>query len=358
MAEIIQTNGRARKLLRTLVELYIACGEPVSSAALSNAIEIDGERVPPSTIRLELNRLEASGYLTKPHASGGRIPTSRAYREYADSLEPGLPDLEFSRKVFEACRALAGELRRLLEYAGEVLAIESGCLSFITSPSLADSKISRFKLDPIESQILLIRLEMETGRYYHHLVKLPLSVQNFRLDALTEILTNRLAGRRLMDISEAELVVLVNKAAELGRGYDIFIHPLHDLITDARLGEDPITVMHGAAGLLEASGDDPQTLARAVAFLDDRSKIEKTIGAVSKPEGASVVIGGDNGGDSTLDGLALIVASYHLHIRAKGRLGILGPLRMPYAKHLSLVLTVSDQISRVLISKELSPRFS
>jgi len=352
-------SDRARSILVTLVGLYIGTAEPVSSSALSDALMAQsGEHVPPSTIRLELARLEEQGYLTKPHSSGGRIPTATAYRVYVDSLSPAPPDAEFSRRVLEACRALSGELRRLLDYAGEVLAEESGCLGFVTSPSLADARIANFKLDPIEAEVLLLRLELESGRSYHHLVKLPIPVQNFRLEALAELLTERLSGRRLADVSEAELGALVNHAAQWGRMYDLFIHPLHDLITDARLGEGPITVLHGAAGLLKASGENPDALARAVAFLDDRSNIERTLATVPSPEGVKVVIGGDlpTMSEPALDGLALVVASYHLHARARGRLGVLGPLRMPYPRQLALVRSVSDLVSSVLISRELTFR--
>jgi len=353
-------NDRAHRLLISLVGLYIDSGVPVGSESLSKSLADQGETVPPSTVRLELNRLEQEGFLTKQHRSGGRIPTETAYRAYVDSIAPGITDAELMRRRFDAVRALSGELRRLLEYAGEVLAEESGCLGFATSPSLADARITRFKIDPIEAETLLLRLELASGRSYHHLVKLPVHVRSFRLDALTSLLTDRLSGRTLGDVTESELFAIVNHATEWGKGYDLFIHPLHDLITDARLGEAPITVLHGTAGLLKASGDDPETLARAVEFLDDRRNIERTLGKVPKREGVSVIIGGSGGDeiDPLLEGLSLVVASYHLHSRSRGRLGVLGPIRMPYGRQMALVNSMSDLLSKVLISRELSPRFS
>jgi heat-inducible transcriptional repressor len=362
-----KNTDRAHDLLLTLVGLYIDSGEPVSSATLSDAWETSTkERIPASTVRLDLGRLEREGYLVKPHPSGGRIPTVRAYKAYIDSLDTsgqparlGTPETRLSREVEEACRALSGELRRLLDYAGELLAEESGFLGFVTSPSLADGKIASLNLDPIESDILLLRLTLASGRHYYHLIRLPVPARSFKLEALAQLLTERLSGRSLADISEEEIAALVRHAAQWGRGYDLFVHPLHDLITDARLGENPITVLHGAAGLLKASGEDPETLARAIAFLDDRTNIERTLSAVTKSEGVGVLIGGegDRKLDPILDGLAVVVASYHVHARARGNLGILGPLRMKYPRQLALVKSVSDLISRVLISRELSPRF-
>ena len=352
-------SDRGLRLLATLAELFIETGEPVSSGALSGALDATGEHIPPSTVRLELGRLESEGFLTKPHASGGRIPTARAYRTYVDMLD--LPEIvsKLPKDVQDACNALSGELGRLLDYAGEVLAKESGCLGFVTSPSLADAKIVGFKLDPLEEEMLLLRLELASGRSYHHLARLPVAARTFRLEALAEVLTDRFKGRKLGEVSETEIAEIVHRAAEWGKGYDLFAHPLHYLITDARLGEGPRTVLHGAAGLLKASGDDAEALARAVEFLENRRKLEKTLGRVPKPEEIRVLIGGDSASadDPNLDGFSLVVASYHHHARARGRLGILGPIRMPYPRHLALVRSVSDLVSRVLISRELSPRF-
>jgi len=182
-------------------------------------------------------------------------------------------------------------------------------------------------------------------------------VRSLRPDTLSAFLTERLGKRKLGEVSEAELAALINHAAEREKSYALFIHPLHDLITDAKLGEGPHTVLRGAPGLLIAAGDDSDILARAVAFLENRKKIEKTLDNVAGNDEIRVLIGGDGASamDPMLDGFALVVSGYHVHARARGRLGILGPMRMPYGRHLGLVKSLSDLISRVLISRELSP---
>jgi transcriptional regulator of heat shock response len=188
------------------------------------------------------------------------------------------------------------------------------------------------------------------------------SIQNLRLPDLAEFLSERTSGRKLGDVTESEIEALVKHLAEWGRGYDTLVHPLHDLIMDARLGESPRTIMYGAAGLLKASGDNADSLARAVELLDNRTSFEKTLGQVPGDEKVRVYIGGrefipENRGDalleSILEGFALVVGTYHLHSRSAGQLGIVGPLRTPYEHHLGLVRSVADTISRTLIAREL-----
>lgn len=70
-------NERAQILLRTLVERYIADGQPVGSKTLAHSA---GLEVSPATIRNVMAELEDLGFIASPHTSAGRIPTSRGYR--------------------------------------------------------------------------------------------------------------------------------------------------------------------------------------------------------------------------------------------------------------------------------------
>ncbi len=76
-------DTRARILLKTLVERYIAEGQPVGSRALSRYSGLD---LSPATIRNVMADLEELGFIASPHTSAGRIPTPRGYRLFVDSL--------------------------------------------------------------------------------------------------------------------------------------------------------------------------------------------------------------------------------------------------------------------------------
>src|SRR5205823_386124 len=76
-------DTRAQHLLKLLVERYIAEGQPVGSRALSRQPGLD---LSPATIRNVMADLEELGYITSPHTSAGRVPTSRGYRFFVDSL--------------------------------------------------------------------------------------------------------------------------------------------------------------------------------------------------------------------------------------------------------------------------------
>src|SRR6476646_8114443 len=76
-------DQRARHLLKTLVERYIADGQPVGSRALSRQSGID---LSPATIRNVMADLEEMGFVASPHTSARRVPTPKGSRFFLASL--------------------------------------------------------------------------------------------------------------------------------------------------------------------------------------------------------------------------------------------------------------------------------
>jgi len=80
---ISMLDKRAQILLKTLIERYIAEGQPIGSRTLS---KYSGLAFSPATIRNTMSDLEDKGFLFHPHTSAGRIPTDRAYRVYVNEI--------------------------------------------------------------------------------------------------------------------------------------------------------------------------------------------------------------------------------------------------------------------------------
>ena len=79
----MELGDRKKKILRAIVEGYIATGEPVGSKTL---LQETGISVSPATVRNDMADLTQNGFLYQPHTSAGRIPTQKACRYYIDNL--------------------------------------------------------------------------------------------------------------------------------------------------------------------------------------------------------------------------------------------------------------------------------
>lgn len=81
--EFKNMDQRQQKLLTLVIENYIATAEPVGSRYL---VEKAGLNWSEATVRNELRALEEGGFLTHPHTSAGRIPTTKGYEYYLRQL--------------------------------------------------------------------------------------------------------------------------------------------------------------------------------------------------------------------------------------------------------------------------------
>ena len=79
----MELTNRKKKILRAIVEIYIATAEPVGSKAVAQQIDI---RIATATIRNEMADLTELGYLEQPHTSAGRVPSPVGYRLYVNEL--------------------------------------------------------------------------------------------------------------------------------------------------------------------------------------------------------------------------------------------------------------------------------
>ena len=81
-------DRRAQTLLKTLIERYIAEGQPVGSRTLS---KYSGLELSPASIRNVMADLEELGLIASPHTSAGRVPTPRGYRLFVDTMLTARP---------------------------------------------------------------------------------------------------------------------------------------------------------------------------------------------------------------------------------------------------------------------------
>ena len=148
---------RQKQLLREIIESYIESGIPVGSETIEKESNMG---VSPATIRNDMVRLTALGYLRQPHTSAGRIPTSMGMKFYVDQLmeerslslkdevsikeELKEPTDRFDRLLKQVTRSLASQTHALAlatDEDGEIYA--SGMANILDIPEFYDIDITR-----------------------------------------------------------------------------------------------------------------------------------------------------------------------------------------------------------------------
>ncbi len=161
---MIDLTERQKNLLRSIIEKYIETAEPIGSETIEKE---GGLGVSPATIRNEMVRLTALGYLKQPHTSAGRIPTSVGMKFYVDQLmeekelslkdevsikeELTEPNESFDKLLRHTARALANQTRSLAvatDEEGDVYA--AGMANILDMPEFYDIDITKTVLTLID----------------------------------------------------------------------------------------------------------------------------------------------------------------------------------------------------------------
>jgi heat-inducible transcriptional repressor len=117
---------RQQYILSEIIETYAKTAQPVSSAELTQAMEVSS-----ATVRAEMAELERLGYIAQPHTSAGRVPTDRGYRMYVNNVKVLHADGRMSQALARRV-ASAGEADRAIKQAAESLSEITGNLGLAT----------------------------------------------------------------------------------------------------------------------------------------------------------------------------------------------------------------------------------
>ncbi len=151
-------SERQRRILRRIIEEYIATGQPVGSKTL---VERAGFDLSSSTVRAELADLERRGLLTHPHTSAGRIPTEAGYRTYVDELlaKPESRPAEFPLGL-AAARA---EIEEALQATTDLLSQLTRLLALVSAPPLEAATIRHVEVLPLQPNVVMVVVITSTG---------------------------------------------------------------------------------------------------------------------------------------------------------------------------------------------------
>ncbi len=332
-------DDRSRTLLKTLVEHYIADGQPVGSRALSKFSGLD---LSPATIRNVMADLEEAGFVASPHTSAGRIPTTRGYRLFVDRLLTVQP-LE-ARQMGKMEEALQGRpASQIIASASQLLSSLSHFAGVVMAPRRQASRIRQIEfLSLAEKRILLIIVSTD-GDVQNRIVATDKAYSPAELVGAANYLTQNFAGLDFEQIRH-RLSAEIQQLRE-------DIKPLMVLALeagDAAMAEKTAPyVISGERNLLDVEelSSNMKRLRELFDLFEQRSSLISLLDISNRAEGVQIFIGGESG-IAPLDECSVIAAPYSVDGTIVGSVGVIGPTRMAYER----VIPIVDITARLLSS--------
>lgn len=335
----IQISPRKQELLLLLTEEFIRTTSPVSSTSLTRY-----QQVSSATIRNELKELEELGFLKRPHAASGCVPTSAAYRYYVNSLLSNITvDINEVRALAKTFSILSGEISKLVAKSMDQLVSASGYMAFVTMPLSTPYIVRSINLIETDVNQLMIVLVTDLGVMQSEPVKTEVPARKLMLGHLNEQLTNLLRGRDLATVRPEE----IREALEGFAALPVSIQTRLERFLGVIKPVSSRIVFSNAYRLL--TQPEFYKLERFRSLLDNVMDEASFLQKLDEHKGVDLgaIIGEEFGKDEMAD-ISILFSNYHISPGSEGCVGVVGPTRLYYHKTLPLVLHVAQAISRVI----------
>ncbi|KAF0106825.1 MAG: heat-inducible transcriptional repressor [Chloroflexi bacterium] len=337
-----ELTDRQRLLLSLVIHEYIRSATPVGSKHMVEQYHLD---MSSATVRNELAELTELGYLRQPHLSAGRVPTEDGYRLFVGNIvhESELPD-STRRTISHQFYQMRQDVEQWTRLAASVLAHQSRAASLVTAPHPEHARFKHLEMIASRGRQVLMVLVLMGGEILQRFITLPEPVTQEMLSEIADRFTSLLEGK---SVTAIELDSIEMNALEQDL-FDLFLEEMKqaDSMVSGELVLDGLTNV-----LAEPEFSGSEEARRALRVLEEKPLLHdilaQTVLHGSSVGGVQVLIGGEGIYDA-LSQCSIVLARYGTPGLATGTLGVLGPMRMPYGRTISIVRFLSGLLSELV----------
>ncbi len=331
-------DDRAKVLLKALVERYIADGQPVGSRTLARATGIE---LSPATIRNVMSDLEVLGLIASPHTSAGRVPTSRGYRLFVDTM------LTADREHLHTPSLAADQPQKVIANAANLLSDLSQFVGIVIAPRRS-SIFRHIEFLRLSERRLLVIMVSPEGDVQNRVLFTESDYTTSQLTEASNYLNHHFAGMAIEQVREKLLAEVESLRGEIAT----LMQATVQVSTEALSQPHNDVVISGERNLLSVSdfSSDMGQLRRAFDLFEQKAQLVRLLDISAQAEGVRIYIGGESQ-IVPMEELSVVSAPYEIDGQVVGTLGVIGPTRMAYDRMIQIVDITSKLVSNALSHK-------
>jgi len=334
-------DPRAQHLLKTLIERYIADGQPVGSRVLSRQ---SGLELSPATIRNVMADLEELGFIASPHTSAGRVPTSKGYRFFVDTLLVIKP-LERGEISELQGQLQADRPQLLVSAAAQMLSQLTHFAGVVATSGRREASFRHLEFMRLSDRRVLLIIVTAEGDVQNRILHTDRSYSQQQLLEASNFLNQHYAGQPLHAIR----ALLADELRQL-REDVVGLMTAAVEASDAALADvGESLVVSGEKNLLNAEdlASNMGRLRRLFEIFEQKTSLLHLLDVSQRAQGVHLFIGGESG-LAPLDECSVITATYEVEGQVLGTLGVIGPTRMAYERVIPIVDVTAKLLSNAL----------
>lgn len=338
----LDLEPRAREVLREIILQHISNGEPIGSRTLSKCGKF---QLSPASLRNVMADLEDLGFLQQPHTSAGRIPTDRGYRYFINHLMKSRALTLREREVIDEEVGNASEMDEVLHLSGSILSKLSDQVGVIFMPTLLQFAIRSMDFILVADNRIMCVAVGVNGVVVNKVIETRYVCSRDELEKIGRYITIEFAGctldvirRRLIRMTEQERSQhdqMLQKTISLGI----------EAVNDVAPFEHELYVEGAASILNKPEFADAASFRKTFLALQEKEKLVEILETCLSEEGLQILVGSES--DFTqMHNFSIVARRYGSASAPLGMVGIIGPMRMEYARMAPLVDYLSRALSR------------
>lgn len=325
-------SERKRKILQAVVGENIKNAEPISSKVIQERFFSD---LSSATIRNDLMNLEEMGYLFQPHTSSGRVPTAEGFKKYIEEL---MPERELSSHEIMSLKKGFDEkisgIEDLAKITASAISDATSYASVVYMGALSEAIIESIKIVKILPTSCLVVVVTDLGIIKDLMIETDEDITEEDCLSASRLLTDLLHDRLIVDLSGEEVTHELSMVATRWR-------KMFDMVIEAiqNRSEKEIVEMDGASNLLsQPEYSSKEKMSQMIKLFETKDVLAPLLSTGNDLE-ISFHVGSDE-----LNGCSVVSANYKINGKNVGKAGVIGPVRMDYAKAVSVLKEVSQTI--------------
>ena len=339
----MELSERKRAILQAIIEDYIQTAEPVGSRNIAKNHDLG---LSAATIRNEMADLEEMGYLDKPHTSAGRIPSEMGYRFYVDSLMHRYSlTMEEITTLQSSMDRKYSQLENVVSEISDIISRATNYPAIVELPTAQTSRLRSVKMMLIEQGSVLIVVVTDAGVVRNRQMKVRGDIDYEVVDSISEFLSGQLTGLTADDFTPARLMLIYEAMSQYGD----FLKTVVEFVLECLGNTQKRVYIGGASNIL--NNPEFENIERArefFSFIDQKENVSQMLNLPeSSDSNISIKIGSENAVPEMRD-TSLVVANYSVGGKLHGKIGIIGPKRMNYARVISSLELINTNLTEIL----------
>ncbi len=342
----MELSERKKKVLRSVVDLYIRTAEPVGSKAIA---ELPDMKYSSATIRNEMAELTTLGYLEQPHTSAGRVPSAAGYRMYVDELMLDYRlSIDETKSINTAIEEKMQRVDKMVEKVARLVS-QATNLPAISASRLSAARVQHFELIQAGPGSIILVLMLGDDRAVNKVIKLPVEVTETDLKLLSAVLNAALTDIPLEELTSELMDKVMRSAGNAAPLVPVVLDFTQETLKSQGVTNVAVAGQSRLLGLPEYR--DVDKAQRVLASIDEEA-LSGLPAVLEGANGTKVLVGPENVADELKD-TSVVMTKFDIGDGMQGMIGVVGPTRMDYAKVTARLSYFAESLSKQFAKPEL-----